>query len=185
MSLTELHRRQLLDVAAKSIDHGLRHGTCWPVALNGFDPELREIRATFVTLEMRGHLRGCIGTLEPHWPLVEDVSRHAFAAAFEDTRFMPVSPGERPDLEIHISILSPARPLPCEGERDLISKLKAGVHGLILDDGRRRATFLPSVWEDLDNPAEFVRHLKQKGGWSDGQWPRAMQAFVYETESIP
>ena len=176
--------RRLLKIAHASIAHGLENGAPLPVVLEDESPALQETRATFVTLEIKGKLRGCIGTLEARNPLAEDVSEHAFAAAFEDPRFSPVAAGEAGQLDIHISILSPPEPLPCTDEADLLAKLRPGRDGLILQEGRRRATFLPAVWEDLPDPHQFLAHLKLKAGLPADHWSPTLRFARYQAELV-
>jgi uncharacterized protein len=183
-ALSAADRATLLEVARRSIEHGLDWQV--PLAVNPADyPEsLRPVRATFVTLEREGHLRGCIGTLEARAPLVQDVAEHAFAAAFEDPRFLPLRRDELAGLEIHLSILSPSEPLPFASENELLAQLRPGIDGLILKLGSRRATFLPSVWESLPEPYIFLAQLKQKAGLPLDFWSPELQAERYTTESF-
>jgi AmmeMemoRadiSam system protein A len=183
-TLTAADRATLLQVARQSIRHGLER-QC-PLSVNAADyPEsLRPLRATFVTLEIGGQLRGCIGTLEARLPLVQDVAEHAFAAAFEDPRFPPLDPDEFPRLDIHISVLSPPAPLHFRSEDELLDQLRPGVDGLILRLGLRRATFLPSVWDSLPDPYVFLAQLKQKAGLPLGFWSPELQAERYTTEAF-
>jgi AmmeMemoRadiSam system protein A len=184
MPFTEAERRALLEVARQSIAHGLRTGTALPVRAADYPESLRVVRATFVTLELGGQLRGCIGTLAAHRPLVEDVAELAFAAAFEDPRFPPVDAKESGLLELHLSVLSLPTPMAVTDEADLLRQLRPNVDGLILGEGARRATFLPAVWEDLPDPREFVRHLKAKAGLGANYWSPRMKAERYTTESF-
>lgn len=184
MSLAEPSCRLLLRLARESIRHGLQHGKPLPVDLAATPPDLRDVRATFVTLEIDGRLRGCIGTLEAHRPLAVDVAVNAYESAFRDPRFPPVQSFEEPQLGIHISILTPPAPLPCAGEADLLAKLRPGVDGLILQDGRGRATFLPSVWDDLADPKLFLEHLKLKAGLPADHWSDTLRFWRYGTEVI-
>lgn len=182
--ISEKARRLLLDVAAESIRHGLAHGRPLAVCAADYPEELRPLRASFVTLHRHGELRGCIGILEAHQPLVEDVACHAYAAAFEDPRFAPLSEWELEGLDIHISILSPAEPLHFESEADLLLKIRPGIDGLILRDHGRRGTFLPSVWESLSQPRDFWQHLKLKAGLPPDWWSDTLQVERYTTESF-
>ncbi len=147
-------------------------------------PELMEERATFVTLEIDGRLRGCIGMLEACRPLAEDVAENAFAAAFRDPRFPPVSPAELDDLEISISVLSPPEEMVFSSEEALLEQIRPGVDGLILQDGFRKGTFLPSVWEQLPEKASFFEHLKLKAGLAPGHWSDTLRVFRYTAEYI-
>jgi AmmeMemoRadiSam system protein A len=182
--LTSEDRATLLRVARQSIEHGLRHGRPMRVDPADFAEPLRPIRATFVTLQLAGKLRGCIGTLEAREPLVIDVAEHSYAAAFEDPRFEPLSIDEFPELEVHISILSPAEPIRFDSEKDLLAQLQPGIDGLILRLGHRRATFLPSVWESLREPGQFLAHLKQKAGLAPDSWSDRMEFERYGTDSF-
>lgn len=177
-------RRLLLAVAAQSIEHGLNQGQPLEPAPSDYPEPLREPRATFVTLEREGALRGCIGSLEAIRPLVLDVARNAFAAAFEDPRFQPLSRAEWPRLELHLSILSPPERLDSESESDLLGRLRPGVDGLILEDRGHRGTFLPSVWAQLPDPAEFMEHLRHKAGLPAGHWSDTLAVSRYTTESF-
>lgn len=182
MSLTESERNTLLKVARDSIAHGLQTGQPLPIRRSDYAAKLTVARASFVTLERQGQLRGCIGMLEAVRPLVEDVAENAFAAAFRDPRFPPLRADELADLAIHISILSPAEPIEFSSEQDLLSKIRPGVDGLILQDGGHRATFLPSVWEQLPDPGQFLRHLKQKAGLPAEYWSDSIKISRYTTE---
>jgi uncharacterized protein len=177
-------RETLLAIARRSMLHGLDTGSPLSVDVGAFETALREHRASFVTLNRQGMLRGCIGHLEATLPLVKDVSENAFAAAFRDPRFPPLTAPELEGLELHISVLTPAEPLPCESEAELLRKLRPFQDGLILAEGDRRGTFLPSVWEQLPEPEEFLRHLKRKAGLPDDYWSSTLAFFRYETESF-
>ena len=162
--LSNRDRTALLEVARASIQHGLRHGRALDVNPGDYPETLRPPRATFVTLEIGGQLRGCIGTLVAYQPLVCDVAAHAWAAAFEDPRFPQLTADEFPQLDLHISVLSPPEPLRFDSEEDLLAQLRPGVDGLILRFRDYRATFLPAVWESLPDPSVFLSQLKRKAG---------------------
>jgi len=182
MSLSDPHRKLLLELAKNSIVHGLKTGEPLKPELSHYPPELQVKRATFVTLERNHQLRGCIGMLEAVRPLVEDVAENAFLAAFRDHRFPALEVDEIDDLELHISILSPAEPLTFDSEQSLIDQLRPGIDGLILEEGYRRGTFLPSVWESLPEPRQFLRHLKQKAGLFPDYWSDTLKVSRYSTE---
>jgi AmmeMemoRadiSam system protein A len=176
-------QRVLLALARQSIEHGLQHGCALTVdAAASYSETLRARQACFVTLHKDGNLRGCIGSLEARRPLVEDVAANAFAAAFRDPRFSPLARHELAAVHIDISVLSPPRPLQCESEQDLINRLRPGVDGLILEAGTHRATFLPSVWEQLPEPHEFLDHLKMKAGLGRHEWPPDIHFQRYTSE---
>jgi len=177
-------RESLLGIARASIRHGLEHGSPLRVDPAGFSPRLREPGACFVTLRRSGTLRGCVGSLQATRSLVEDVAQNAFASAFRDSRFQPLTETEHTDLDLHLSILTPPEPLPCRSETELLSKLRPGIDGLILEDGPRRATFLPAVWESLADPKKFLIELKRKAGLSEDHWSDGIRFHRYRAESI-
>ncbi|MDQ1363399.1 MAG: uncharacterized protein QG652_1260 [Pseudomonadota bacterium] len=184
-NLDNNEKNTLLKIAHESIGFGLKHHKPMPVNAHEYSLNLQQHRATFVTLHLHEKLRGCIGTLEAHQPLIRDVAEHAFAAAFHDNRFVPVTADELPQLEIHISILTPATPMQFASEEDLLRQLQPGVDGLILQAGRHRGTFLPSVWEQLPQPEDFLRHLKMKAGLAGNYWSDEVKVSRYATLSIP
>jgi len=184
MSLTEPEQTELLHIARESIIHGLRYGGAMGINIASFQGILAEPRATFVTLQRHQQLRGCIGMLEAIRPLAVDVSENAFAAAFRDPRFPPVTEQELADLAIHISILSPAEPMSFSSEWDLLIQLRPNVDGLIIEEGNHRATFLPSVWETLPTPLHFLQHLKHKAGLPVDYWSNTLRAYRYTADYI-
>jgi uncharacterized protein len=119
----------LLQIAKEAIAHGLARGEAPELPEKSFPEKLREKGACFVTLNQHGQLRGCIGSLEAHQSLVQDVADNAFNAAFRDPRFQSVTAGELESLEIHLSVLTPQTPIAFNGEKDLISKLRPGKIG--------------------------------------------------------
>jgi hypothetical protein len=177
-------RRRLLAVARDAIRHGLETSRPPPLDPCAEAAALRVPRAAFVTLELDGRLRGCIGHLEATQPLVRDVSENAFAAAFRDPRFPPLGRAELDPLHISISVLTPATELGFDDETDLIARLVPGVDGLILADRGRRGTFLPQVWEQLPEPRDFLRRLKEKAGLPADHWSDDLRIWRYRTESF-
>jgi uncharacterized protein len=187
MSFTKLNdddKQILLGVAKNSIQHGLKNHSPLPVKLNEYSPLLKELGASFITLNLNNQLRGCIGTLEAFQPLIADVSEHAYAAAFKDPRFSPLTENEFEKLEVHISVLTKSSAIDFSDEADLLRQLRPGVDGLILQKGAHRATFLPSVWEQLPAPEDFLNHLKMKAGLSEHYWSRDIEVSRYQTISF-
>ena len=176
-------RGALLDLARASIRAGLEGGEP-RVRATDYPAGLQAPRASFVTLNVAAQLRGCIGTLEAHQPLVLDVAQNAFAAAFRDPRFPALGRDEFARIEIHISILSVPEPVAFASEADLLARLRPGVDGLIIEEGYRRGTFLPAVWESLPEPGEFLRQLKRKAGLPADYWSAGIRIRRYTVESI-
>ena len=166
---TQKQNRRLLAIARSSIQHGLQSEKPATIDLNEYEAELRAIRAIFVTLKISGSLRGCIGTLEAKLPLVKGVAEYAYAAAFRDPRFKPLSQKENKKITLSISILTPTEPIQFESDADLIQKLEPNVDGLIIQSDQRSATFLPAVWGSLPNAESFLAQLKVKAQISSGE----------------
>ena len=143
---------------------------------------LHEQRASFVTLTLSGQLRGCIGSLQAHRRLLEDVRENAQAAAFRDPRFQPLTANEYTETAIEVSLLSPISPLEVEDEEDALTQLRPGVDGIVLQCGSKRGTFLPQVWESLPDPRRFLAELKRKAGLSTEYWSDDVCLFRYHVD---
>ena len=184
MTLSSADRGTLLDVARRAIGDGLCQGRAGTVDVTGFAATLQAVRASFVTLEIDDTLRGCIGTLEAHRPLVADVAANAWSAAFRDPRFPPLAAIEEDLLDIHVSVLTAPEPFVVRDEADLLARLRPGIDGLVLAEGARRATFLPSVWDQLPDPRDFVGHLKRKAGLPASWWSPTLHLARYQVEAF-
>ena len=179
------NQQLLLKIAQDTIFQGLENRRGKVPGPGILPDELMEKRASFVTLTINGTLRGCIGMLEACRPLAEDVAENARAAAFEDPRFPPLTKKDFEKLEIHISILSPPEAMVFSSEADLLRQVRLGVDGLVIQDGFRRGTFLPSVWEELPEKELFWAHLKLKAGLSADYWSDTLRVFRYTTDCFP
>jgi hypothetical protein len=182
--MLDRHGATLLHLAAASIEHGLARHRSLPVAVGDYPEVLRLPGASFVTLHRNGALRGCVGSPEACRPLVADVAANAFAAAFDDSRFGRLAADERNGLGLSVSVLSPPEAMPIASEADLLDQLRPGADGLILAAGKRRALFLPQVWEALPVAKRFVGQLKQKAGLAADDWPADMRAWRFAALSV-
>jgi AmmeMemoRadiSam system protein A len=183
--LTEDERKTLLKIARKALVEGVTHHTLIDLDLQALPERLQEPGTSFVTLTIHGELRGCIGALEAHQPLAQDVAEHAVAAALEDFRFPPVDCDELPEIEIEISRLTPSNKLDYEIPADLCERLRPGVDGVILRYAGRRATFLPQVWEKIPDPEQFLSYLCQKMGAHPDLWRHTrLEVFTYQVEEF-
>lgn len=142
-------------------------------------PWMAEPGASFVTLTRQGELRGCIGSLEAHRPLGLDVRENALAAAFRDPRFMPLSRTEFDEIRVEVSVLSSHEPLVVASEKDALDALRPGIDGVVFEYGNSRSTFLPQVWEQLPEPAEFMAHLKRKARLPMDFWAEEVRLSRY------
>jgi uncharacterized protein len=173
-------RRILLEIAHASIASGIVQEPVpdEPPTLANL-PELRarllEPRGVFTTLYLHGRLRGCVGYAMPIHPLFRGVAETARAAAFQDTRFWPVTPAELSDLQVSLSVLSLLFPINPE-------QVKVGRHGLLVSDDSRRGLLLPQVpvehgWDRLT----FLEQTCHKAGLPGDAWRSAtLEAFTAE-----
>lgn len=145
-------------------------------------PNLTKRAATFVTLNLDGKLRGCIGSLIAHKSLIDDLTSNAYNAAFHDPRFPPLTKEEFENIELEISILSEALEVRYKDFEDLKSKINQGVDGVIIRQDQKQATFLPQVWEQLPDFEDFLSHLFHKAGITD--LDTTVEVFVYQVEKI-
>ena len=182
-TLSSGDQRDLLELAADSIGMGLR-GTQIELDLAVYSRALRDPGASFVTINVRDELRGCIGSLEIKRALAIDVVKNARAAAFDDPRFSALTQEEFENLHIHISVLSSPETIECASEDELVRQLRPRIDGVILEDGASRATYLPSVWEVLPDPHKFLQQLKHKAGLSLDHWSETMKVQRYTTECM-
>jgi AmmeMemoRadiSam system protein A len=174
--------RALLELARKSLAHRLA-GAEEPRCPE--DQALHVKAATFVTLKIEGRLRGCIGTLEAVGPLWEGVRDNAVNAAFHDSRFSPLQPEELQQVHLDVSVLTEPEVLHYDDAEDLLGKLRPNIDGVILSDGRRRATFLPQVWQQLPDPSRFLDQLCTKAGLSPSAWREKMLDIrIYQVQSF-
>lgn len=149
-------------------------------------PALNQPAATFVTLTQSGQLRGCIGSLQAHRPLDQDVRANAVAAAFSDPRFPPLKAEELARTRVEVSLLTAPQPMTFIDEADALRQLRPNIDGIIFIAGEGgklgRSTFLPQVWEQLPHARQFMARLKQKAGLSADYWSSEVQLQRYEVQ---
>ena len=184
-AVLERHGRELLHLMARTIRFGFDSDAPPKVAVGSFATELQRERATFVTLERNGQLRGCIGSITANRPLVLDVVENAFRAAFRDPRFPKLTPDEVSDLTLSLSVLSPMAPMRFEDEEGLLAQLRPGEDGLMIQDGDKRSVFLPQVWEQLPDREDFLMRLKTKAGMSPSHWSSGFRAWRFTVRKLP
>ena len=185
-NLTLEEQQILLRLAREAMERGVRDEEIPLLELDSLPARLREEGSSFITLTLRGQLRGCIGALEAHQPLAQDVYEHAVAAALKDPRFPPVREEELSVIEIEVSLLTCPVPLEYRDANELLSKLRPHVDGVVLrDDFYHRATFLPQVWEKIPNGEEFLCNLCYKMGLEPDIWRRKrFEVLTYQVEEF-
>ncbi len=168
-------------ICKDSILSGLQLGQ---TQINNYDCVFEEYGASFVTLELDGILRGCIGSIIAHKPLIKDLIHNAHAAAFSDPRFPALTLNEYEKITIGISLLSKPHRIEFETEEELLEELTPAVDGLIIRDGNYQAVFLPEVWEQLPDKNEFLEQLKLKAGLQKDYFSESFEAFKFKTTKI-
>ena len=138
---------------------------------------------TFVTLKIKGQLRGCIGNLTSTETIWDGIRRNAVNAAFHDPRFSPLTDNELDNTEIEVSILTEPRLLHYQNAEELTRKLRAHIDGVIIRKGHASATFLPQVWEQLPQPEKFLSHLCMKAGLPSYAWKdQELEVLTYQVQ---
>jgi len=162
--LTEEQGKFLLALARKNIASYLSEGHKLKIENGESQDWLKENGAVFVTLQLDGALRGCIGSLTAYRSLNDDLISHSYNAAFEDPRFPPLAIEEFESVKIEVSVLSKRKPVDYVDYDDLKLLIKPFHDGVYLIHGAHSATFLPQVWEQLPDFDLFFRHLCLKAG---------------------
>ena len=184
IKLSKEEQQSCIEVARQSIKHGLEEGRSLQVNTSDYSSNLQQNFSSFVTLYKNGHLRGCIGALQATQPLINDISEHAYAAAFQDPRFPALVNNEYEQLDFKISVLGSPEKINFIDEEDLLQQIRPNIDGLIIEHGYNRGTFLPSVWEQLPDKKDFLNHLKVKAGFTFDWWDNAVKISRYETFSF-
>ena len=168
-------------ICKDSILSGLQLGQS---RISNYDCVFEEYGASFVTLELDGILRGCIGSIIAHKPLIKDLLHNAHAAAFSDPRFPALTLNEYNRITIGVSLLSKPERIEFETEEELLEELTPAVDGLIIRDGNFQSVFLPDVWEQLPDKQEFIEQLKLKAGLPKDYFSESLEAFKFNTTKI-
>jgi AmmeMemoRadiSam system protein A len=170
---SEADRQRLLRIARQAI---VAHVTGLPQERVVSPPD-EPMGGGFVTLHLKGNLRGCVGSLgrmERHSRVAADC---AVAACSADPRFEPVGPAELDDLEIEISLLGPLDPVKEPGE------IEIGRHGLVVEQGSRRGLLLPQVAPEHHwDPETFFAQTCRKAGLASDAWQHGARVFRFEAE---
>ena len=182
MILSNSDKELLISLAWQSLQHAVLHGSVMPLPRRKLPKPLRQNCATFVTLHYQGELRGCIGVIDPVRPLAEDVIFNAYAAAYRDPRFNPLSAREMPGISLSISVLTLREYLSFDSQTSLLELIRPGVDGLVLEDQCHCGAFLPVMWEQLPEPTQFLFHLKRKAGLPPDYWSPTLRVSRFRAE---
>jgi AmmeMemoRadiSam system protein A len=178
MLITDDDGRRLLEYARQTIAHALGG----PPAARPEGAWLGRPAATFVTISRGGVLHGCIGSLVPRRPLLDDVAENALAAAFADPRSTPYRAEHLPEMDVEVTLLGPLERMDFEDEQDALRQVVPHVDGLVIRYGGLRGTFLPQVWDSLEDPADFLAELKVKAGLGPGFWAPGVELSRFRVQ---
>lgn len=181
LDLDDLDGELLLDLAFASIGESL--GQAAP-ATSPTPAWLQAPAACFVTLEFGERLHGCIGTIEPYQPLVDNLRRNAQRAALEDPRSRPLRVDELALVDLSVAVLGPLGSLSFRDEHDARKLLRPGIDGLLLTWRGRRGVFLPKVWDKLPDTRDFLDQLKRKAGLATEFWAPDVVLERFEVRSF-
>jgi AmmeMemoRadiSam system protein A len=166
--------RQLLELARRALEARVRHERPPAVECAG---TLALRRGAFVSIHRGGDLRGCLGRLTLETPLGQTIVHLAGVVADSDPRFAAVAPRELPDLQIEISVLTPAR------EITSVDEIEVGRHGLIVEEGNYKGLLLPQVGSEHGWTSEtFLEHTCAKAGLPRDAWKKGARMFVFEAQ---
>jgi hypothetical protein len=179
--LAETDGVKLLEIAATGVRSAVAGKPVPQALVNTFSRALQRPGASFVTLTRNGRLRGCVGSLNAFRPLVLDVVERAHSAAINDPRFPAVQRSELSALHVEVAVLTPPAALNFGSADELLAQLRPGIDGLIIEDRKHRATFLPKVWDEIPDPARFLARLLQKARLPADHWSDGMRAWSYQT----
>jgi AmmeMemoRadiSam system protein A len=172
----------LLDIAELTVATALFGGRPTLPPLEHLPRSLQARVGAFVTLTVAGELNGCIGNVEGIEPIGYAVARLALSAAFGDPRLPALRPVDYPQLTIELSLLSGLSVIAAGSRGDLLRALRPHEDGVVVTAGPRQGLFLPSVWEQLPSPDDFLDHLWIKAGLTPRTWPTDLRAFRFTAE---
>lgn len=162
--LSDAQKQALLQIARAAVASQVAGA---PVPASAAGIPLPGASGVFVTVKVRGELRGCLGTLDPRWDLGADVARCAADAASADPRFPPVSPAELPEVSVEVSVLGPLEPIDTAAP----GAIEIGRHGLVAEQGSRRGLLLPQVAVEWGwTVDQFLRRTCLKAGLPADAW---------------
>lgn len=176
----EKDKEMLLKMSRDKLD-SLYNGKQFDINNYQISETMKKQEGCFVTLNIDGNLRGCIGYIMPRKELYKCVLDNTDNAALFDSRFTPVKKEEISKIKIEISVLSVPQKLSFSSSDELKSKLREGKDGVVLKNGNSESTYLPQVWEQLPDKENFLRSLCEKGGMDADCWKdKATEVSVYQ-----
>lgn len=182
MDLTSEDKKTLLELARESIQSFYEDKHVDLLKYSGYKEDL----GVFVTLKINNELRGCIGYPGPYYPLNQAIMNAARAAAFEDTRFDPLTEEEFKKVKLEISVLTKPKLIEVKDYHEYLRKIEVGRDGLIIEYGPNSGLLLPQVPTEWGwDTEEYLENLCYKAGLSKDEWKEpgvkifAFQAIIF------
>ncbi|KUO49107.1 MAG: hypothetical protein APF76_01450 [Desulfitibacter sp. BRH_c19] len=101
---------------------------------------LKQKKSCFVSLKKNGHLRGCIGTIEPvRTMLAQEIIENSVSAGVRDPRFLPVKRDELDEIVISVDVLSKPEKVKSTDQLDPMN------YGIIVKSKGRSGVLLPNL----------------------------------------
>ncbi len=174
--LRDTEKKRLLSIARKTLEEYVSSRTVPAIDIR--EPRLLERSGVFVTLNMHGQLRGCIGYIKPVAPLYRSVTEMTVAAASNDLRFRPVTKDELKNITIEISVLSPLKLI------SSINEIRVGTHGLYIVKGDNGGLLLPQVASQYRwSREEFLQNTCVKAGLPENAWKdKETKIYVFSAQ---
>ena len=182
----------LIQFARDNIEHFLTYNKRISIP-EEIKQKFEEKYGAFVTLNtynVSGNpLRGCIGYIEPTYPLYDVIHRVSVSSATEDPRFPSVGLKEMDNIIIELSILTPPKLIEVNDPKEYLDKIVIGRDGLIAEKGMRRGLLLPQVPVDHGrnwDAETFLSHTCQKAWLPSDSWKEkgtkiySFQAILFE-----
>jgi AmmeMemoRadiSam system protein A len=171
---SDLQRAALLRIARESIT---RHVHGLPPSV--YSEDLGDASGVFVTIKRRGELRGCLGVLDMRGTLAEEVARCARESATQDPRFPPMTPDELTDMSLDISLLGPLEEIDPRDETAIV----IGRHGVVVEQGWRRALLLPQVAVEWGwNRNQFLAQTCRKALLPEDAWLTGARVYRFDAQ---
>ena len=183
MKFTKEEKKYLLKLSRDSLKSFFRSKLPGDIINNLKDipADLKQKGATFVTLTIKGQLRGCIGKLHGTQAIYKDIVENTYSAAFNDNRFEGLAREELEEVKIEISLLSPMIKFDYENSGQLLRMLKERKPGLYITAGYNSATYLPQVWEAISEAEKFITELCFKAGLDPDYWKKEhLGVYTYD-----
>ncbi len=141
-------------------------------------------RAVFVSMFCNNQLRGCIGETDAYEPLWQNIIRFCMHSTRSDPRFDALEADELANTHFTVSVLSDLKQVVAINQQTLLTQLQVGIDGLVLDDGKKRAVFLPCVWSHFKHEQDFITELLKKGEWQATKWPQHLTGERFTVETV-